>query len=90
MRKLRNLTFRVLYEIGQLVTSAFRITASVIQITVTGWALLLAMILICYPAADIREGIKSIDALIVLLKSTLEISIALSLIAVMYRKLLSL
>ncbi|KGT95361.1 hypothetical protein NG99_03980 [Erwinia typographi] len=52
MRKITTLSGRVLYRSGQLVTSASHITASFIQLTATGWALLLAVMLICLPDAD--------------------------------------
>ncbi|KGT94756.1 hypothetical protein NG99_07125 [Erwinia typographi] len=86
MRKISNLSGRVLYRSGQLVTSASHITASFIQLNATGWALLLAVMLICLPAADIRETIKTTGDVIALLRNTLWLSTVISLNVVLFRE----
>jgi len=86
MRKLSNLFYRVLCRSGQLVTSVCRAGAGFIRLTVTGWALLLAVMLIFLPAADIRESIRTTGDLLDVLRNTLQLSIIASLIAVLFRE----
>ena len=89
MRKLSNLSVRELYQSGQRVTSVCQAVAGFIRLTLRGWALLLAVILILLPAADILESIRTAGDVIALLKSTLWLSIIINLSVVMFWALCS-